>query len=112
MDITDDRKGRLGSLDVDGQYVYFAVVMLVNIKILTSTSNYNWVIVFLVVVSIGSYLFFYYILNIYPASDLFGLFSEIFVHNNFIFALFFMSVCLIMVDIGLYHAHAGIKLVL
>ena len=39
MDITADNDGLLGSLYVDGQYVYFATVCLVNVKILTSTNN-------------------------------------------------------------------------
>jgi hypothetical protein len=41
MDWTSDDDGMLGSLFVDGQYVYLAVVTLVNIKILTSTNNHN-----------------------------------------------------------------------
>jgi hypothetical protein len=109
MDITADDDGRVGSLSVDGQYVYLAVVVLVNIKVLTSTNNHNFVMLFLVLASIACYVLFYYLLNLYSGSDVYGLFIDIFVHNNFFFSLFFMGVSLVMVDIGLYHAHKGIK---
>jgi hypothetical protein len=109
MDITPDDNGELGSLYVDGQYVYLAVVTLVNIKILTSTNNHNVIMFILCVGSILTYLIFYFILNLYPPSELYGIFIDIFIHNNFAFALFFMGVSLVMVDIGLHHAQRGIK---
>ena len=64
---------------------------------------------FLVLASIGCYILFYWLLNIIKICELYGLFIDIFVHDNFYFAIFFMGVSLIMVDIGLYHAHEGVK---
>jgi hypothetical protein len=102
MDFTSDDDGLLGSLYVDGQYVYLAVVTLVNIKILTSTNNHNLIMFILCIGSILCYLIFYWLVNLVPSDPLYGEFKDLFYHDNFAFALFFMGVSLVMVDIGLH----------
>ena len=63
----------------------------------------------IVLLSIASFLLFYFVINLYPGIDIYRMFSDIFKHNNFAFSLFFMGVSLVMVDIGLHHAQSGIK---
>ena len=58
----------------------------------------------LVFASIFCYLVFYWLVNLVPSDALYGEFKDLFLHENFGFALFFMSVSLVMVDIGLHHA--------
>jgi len=41
MDRTVEEGGKSGCLYVDGQFVYIAIVVLVNIKILTSTNTHS-----------------------------------------------------------------------
>jgi len=59
--IGDD--GMLGSLFVDGQMVYLAVVVMANIKILTSTTGFEPIMIFLIIASVGFFLFFYYAIS-------------------------------------------------
>ncbi len=109
MDMTSDDDGMLGSLYVDGQYVYLAVVTLVNIKILTSTNNHNVFSFVLVFASVFTYVVFYWAVTLVPSTDVYGEFKDLFLHENFGFALFFMGVSLVMVDIGLHHAQRGLQ---
>lgn len=66
METINHLNGRTSELMIDGIFVYTGVVVVVNIKILTSTNNYTFVSFFL---SIGSTLFFvlvFYVMNLLP----------------------------------------------
>lgn len=102
MDWTSDDDGLLGSIYVDGQYVYLAVVTLVTIKILTSTNNHNIYMFLLCLASVLCFIVFYWIVNLIPSDELYKEFKDLYLHENFAFALFFMGVSLVMVDIGLH----------
>lgn len=112
MDLTSDDEGMLGSLYVDGQYVYLTIVTLVNIKILTSTNNHNVFMFVLVFLSIFLYIVFFWAVTLVPSDELYGEFTDIYLHENFGFALFFMSVSLVMVDIGLHQAQSSVETIL
>lgn len=94
---------------VDGQFVYMGVVTLVNVKILTSTHSYTFFSFFFAIGSILVYVLCFWLLNLWPSSDIFALFGQVFLHASFYFALLFCSNCLVMVDIGLNLAHEQIK---
>jgi len=75
MEEPDSKSGRTGSYLTDGQFIYMSVVTLVNIKILTSTHTYSFFSFFLTLGSIATFILFYFILNLWPAEDIYMEFS-------------------------------------
>jgi uncharacterized membrane protein YesL len=79
METINDENGRTSEIMIDGIFVYTGVVLLVNIKILTSTNNHTFFSFFF---SIGSILFFiltFYIMNLLPMfPELYKIFSIVF----------------------------------
>jgi hypothetical protein len=73
IDSADDA-GKMGSLMLDGQFCFLAVVTMVNFKILTSTNNHTVWSVFFCLGSIACYPFFFYLLNLVE-DELYGLFA-------------------------------------
>ena len=59
--------GHTGGLYLEGQIVYAAVVYTVNLKILTDSYSINFLIFFLVVLSIGLFYGFFWVFNLVPA---------------------------------------------
>jgi len=109
MENSSDKNGKLGDLLIDGQFVYMGVVTLVNVKVLTSTHSYTFFSFFFSIGSVFTYLLFFWVLNLFVENDLFALFSKVFFHSSFYFALLFCSICLVMVDIGINMAHLEIS---
>jgi hypothetical protein len=66
--------------EVQGQFTYLGVVILVNSKILTSTSNYNFWTFFFTVSQTSAFVFFFWLLNIFTEYTLYGVFPEVFGH--------------------------------
>ena len=66
----------------------------------------------LVFLSIFLYIVFFWGVTLVPSDELYGEFTDLYLHENFGFALFFMSVSLVMVDIGLNHAHRSIDTII
>ncbi len=80
------------------------VVLLVNSKILTSTSNYNvWTFVFTTSQTLA-FVFFFWLLNLIVQYPLFGVYEEVFGHLLAYIALLFMSGAMVLVDNGLHLA--------
>ena len=79
METINDSTGRTSELMIDGIFVYTGVVLLVNIKILTSTNNYT---PFSFILTIGSILFFvltFFVMNLLPMfPDLYLIFKIVF----------------------------------
>ena len=109
MEVSADSYGNYSSIYVDGQFVYMAVVVMVNLKILTSTNTHSIYSFFFSIGSIVVYIVFYWALNEYPGLDIYLTFSNVFKHNAFYFALLFCSLAIILVDIGLHRAHHKIN---
>jgi len=74
MEKSADSSGSFASIHVDGQFVYMAVVMTVNFKIMTSTSNHTPYSLFFSIGSILCYMLFFYLINLWTANELYGLF--------------------------------------
>ena len=55
LDGSSDGTGSLGCLSTDGNFVFAALVIIVNIKVLISSYQYTWWAVFWVVISIASF---------------------------------------------------------
>ena len=104
LENSPDKNGFLGCYVDEGSFTYLAVVVLVNIKLLTSTNSHDGGVLFLVTGSIVVFLAFFYGLNLIPSTTVYKTFTDIFVYNNFATDLFFMTVSLVAVDIGLHHA--------
>jgi hypothetical protein len=66
----------------------------------------------LVFLSIFSYIVLFWVVTLVPSDVLYGEFKDLYLHENFGFALFFMSVVLVMVDIGLHSAQRSIDTII
>ena len=108
MEKSADTDGRFSALEVDGQFVYMAVVTIVNVKILTSTNNHTFMSLFFSIGSILTYMLVFWIMNLFLANELYGLFNNVFYHKSFYFALLFVGLAIITVDVGLHLAHKKI----
>lgn len=105
----DPMTGKSSTLLIDGQIVYFGVVTLVNIKILTSTSNFTIYTFFFTIGSILSFVLAYYLLSLFQSQYLFSLFFFPFKHLVTYISLFFVGTALVLVDNGLHLAQHEIK---
>jgi Phospholipid-translocating P-type ATPase C-terminal len=85
-----------------------AVVIMVNVKILTSTNTHTGLSLFFCFGSMGAYFLIYYLLNLVE-DDMIGLFAKTFSHHSLYFAIIFVSMALILVDNGLHLAQKKIS---
>jgi hypothetical protein len=104
LERSPDQNGFLGCYIDEGSFTYLAVVVLVNIKLVTSTNSHDGGVALTVTGSIVMFFLFFFGINLIPSSTIYKTFSDIFVYSNFVTDLFFMTVSLVMVDIGLHHA--------
>lgn len=104
MEVSADSDGKYSAIEVDGQFVYMSVVTIANVKILTSTHTHTFISLFFSIGSTLMYMLCFWFLNLFVNNELFGLFDKVFFHNNFYFALFFVGLAVISVDIGLHLA--------
>jgi hypothetical protein len=66
--------GGASSEQVEGQFAYLGVVTLVNSKVLTSTSNYNFWTFFFTASQTLAFVFLFWVLNLRKDYPLYGLF--------------------------------------
>jgi magnesium-transporting ATPase (P-type) len=52
-----------GELHINGAFIFQAIVVLVNIKLLIETNSYSYLGVFMIIISIGSFYYFYYLIS-------------------------------------------------
>jgi len=102
MELEDPRTGKSSTLLIDGQFVYLGVVMLVNIKIISSTSNYTFYSYFFVIGCILTFVLAYYLLNLFESQNLYSLFYFPYMHLITYVALIFISAALILIDNGMH----------
>lgn len=62
IDGSANSTGELGSLTMDGNFVFCALVIIVNVKILINSYQYTWPAVTLIFLSIASFFIVYYVL--------------------------------------------------
>jgi hypothetical protein len=101
--------GGASSEQVEGQFAYLGVVTLVNSKVLTSTSNYNFWTFFFTASQTLAFVFLFWVLNLRKDYPLYGLFQEVFGHLLAYVAIVFMSGAMILVDNGLHLAQYEIR---
>jgi hypothetical protein len=101
--------GMYGCFDLQGTFTFFMVVIVANVKILMSTHLYTfWTFFF----SMGSNclcVLAWYLLNLWSADQLFGTFYHLWIFGAFYFAIAFLSLAIIMIDIGLNWAQRAIN---
>lgn len=74
LDTATNFNGTTGSLWVDGQFCFTAVVIIVNFKVLIASSQWTCISLFWIFGSILSYLLCFYGLSAISLFDLFGVF--------------------------------------
>lgn len=109
MQYADPDNGSASSELVEGQFVYLGVVTLANLKIVTSTSNFNFWTFFFSISQTLAFVLFFFLLNLIPSYTLVGLFRQVFNNAVTYFALLFVSGALVLVDNGLHLAQHEIK---
>lgn len=102
--------GQQSGLALEGNYIFYTIVVVVNIKVLISSFQYTaWMLVWIV----GSVLLYYVFLMLFsfaiPSSDLYGIQQEqFFMAQNYI-VLFFFTFCYIIIDEGMQMANAEVR---
>ena len=100
----DSETGRNSTILVDGQLVYMGIVTLVNIKILTSSSNFTFFTFFFCFGSITNYVLCFYVINLIEVSDIYMLFGSVFMNSLSYVAMFFIASALVIAENGLHLA--------
>ena len=93
--------GRLGDIWLTGTYVYLAVVILSNTRILYDSNSHTYYSVIIIMLSIGSFYVFFYLENLWKPCELFGLFPEIHSMPVYFFATLYIILVTFPIDMFL-----------
>ena len=69
--------GRIGDIWLTGTYVYLAVVILSNTRIVYDSNSHTVYSIVIILGSVGSFYVFFYLENLWKPCELYGLFPEI-----------------------------------
>ena len=108
--LSPDRLGREGSMESAGAFIFTAIVIVVNIKLLISSFEITIWIIFLIFLSILVYFVTLWFFTWYSAeADDYGVFMQLFVcPTTYVCLTFFMS-SYILVDTGMRYAKIEIN---
>eukprot|EP00347_Sterkiella_histriomuscorum_P021501 403333759 len=109
MEDVDGSNGKTGSYLTDGQFVYMSVVTLVNLKILNSSNTQSFWSFFFSIASILVFMIEFYILNLFSQDEVYQMWTSVYSHPLFFFALLFVGGALLLVDNGLHLAQYEIS---
>ena len=93
---------------MDGNFVFCALVIIVNVKILISSYQYTWPAVTLIFLSIASFFIVYYVLCQLASYQVGGEFYHMFTSMTSYLTLLFFSFTFVLVDSGMQMANAEI----
>lgn len=93
--------GRLGDVWLTGTFVYLAVVILSNTRILYDSNSHTWYSILIIFLSIGSFYVFFYLENLWKPCELFGLFPEMHKMPVYYLATIFMVLITFPIDMFL-----------
>ena len=96
-----DSRGITGSLELLGAVTYMAIVINVNVKILTSTSNHNFLSFAIVIFSLGTFLVLFRVVTLIPGEDWMMVYTRLLKMPVFYFSIIFFSSALVLVEIGM-----------
>jgi hypothetical protein len=94
--------GSYGDLTINGAVTYAGVVVIANMKIITSTNSYTWVSFLIVFLSILTYFLNWALESGFSIFTLFGTFSISFRFTVFYISMAFIIMFLIILDTWFY----------
>jgi len=98
---TENHDGDPGSLLISGQFVFGAIVFIVNIKVLISSYLFNFWQVLWIFLSIFSFFIIFYLLNKIVVYQMYGVFWETMTFPATYTTFFFFMFAYILVETGL-----------
>lgn len=91
--------------------MFYMIVVVVNVKVLISSFEYTFWMLFWIALSLMGYYVFYFLFSFFiVSSDLYGLMQQSFVMTQNYFVAFFCTFCYIIIDEGLRRAGAEVKI--
>ena len=72
LDTAEEQFGQIGGLSIEGNFIFAALVLIVNVKVLISSYQYTFWFVMTVVLSVGSFFAIFYLFSIIPIMSTYG----------------------------------------
>jgi len=91
----------MGGLSLDGNFVFCALVMIVNIKVLISSKQITFWALFYTFISIASFFIIFYLFSIIQVMSTTGEFQHTYNRLQSYCVLFLMTISFILIDNGL-----------
>mmetsp|Transcript_41346 Transcript_41346/g.62991 ORF Transcript_41346/g.62991 Transcript_41346/m.62991 type:complete len:239 (-) Transcript_41346:555-1271(-) len=101
LDDKEESKTISGSLDLNGVFIFQAIVVAVNIKIFIQSNTFSLLSVFWQFGSIAMFYIFFYLFNAHPDLDLFDLMPTLFSFESQYLLLFFFMTSYSLIEYGL-----------
>lgn len=102
--------GQLTGINLDGTFVFYAIVWVVNVKVLISSYEVTFWMLFWIFLSLlmwyASYVLFSFAI---PSTTLYGLIQQTFVMAQNYLVLSFFVFCYIIIDEGLQTANGAVR---
>jgi magnesium-transporting ATPase (P-type) len=102
-------KGQGGSLDLDGMCIFTIVVLIVNLKVMISSSDWNFFMYFWVIGQSAFYLVCFWFLSYIPDYYLFGVFNHMFNFPTTYFVVVFFVSSFLIIETGLQQINNEIR---
>jgi hypothetical protein len=101
MDTATEDHGQLGGLTLDGNFIFGALVIIVNIKVLISSYQYTFWSVFWVVLSIGTFFGVFTMFSYLEVTSVYGELYHIYTRYQTWLVLIFATSAYILIDNGM-----------
>jgi hypothetical protein len=101
LDSGIEENGKIGGLTLDGNFIFGAIVIIVNVKVLISSFQYTFWSVMLVALSIVSFLSFYTAFSSIPAMSTYGEFEHTYSRLQVYLTMLLTTCSFILIDNGL-----------
>jgi hypothetical protein len=102
--------GNTGSFWLAGNFAYFGVVIVANIKVLTSTNNHSFFTFFFIFGSILLFFVVYLIESMIPQFPLFGSVVPMITSREFYLGMILLTFAIILIEIGLRYFNHALRL--
>ena len=98
-----------GSMWLEGNFVYLGIVIIVNIKVLTSTNNHTFISLFFQVGSIVFFMISSWIMSYVKFSVLYGTIVPTMGSLEYYYILIFMLLAIVQVDVGVNYVNKKVR---
>lgn len=109
LDGNSDGIMQMGELEIDGQFVFAALVIIVNVKVLISSYQYTFWLLFWVLGSIFSFFPVFWAVCYFGNYTFSGVFNHMFASGQVYMLLIFFCSCFVLIDQGLQMANGEIR---